>query len=123
MGEDARRGRVYLPIEDLQQHDVKVADILASRYAPGFVPLMRVQAERARAAYRAALAALPDTDRRSQRPGLIMAAIYLSLLEEIERADFQVLHQRIALTPLRKLAIAWRTWTFGPPARLARVPA
>jgi phytoene synthase len=52
-----------------------------------------------------------------------MAAIYLSLLEEIERADFQVLHQRIALTPLRKLAIAWRTWTFGPPARLARVPA
>jgi phytoene synthase len=84
---------------------------------------MRVQAERARAAYRAALAALPDTDRRSQRPGLIMAAIYLSLLEEIERADFQVLHQRIALTPLRKLAIAWRTWTFGPPARLARVPA
>jgi phytoene synthase len=123
VGEDARRGRVYLPIEDLQQHDVKVADILASRYAPGFVPLMRVQAERARAAYRAALAALPDTDRRSQRPGLIMAAIYLSLLEEIERADFQVLHQRIALTPLRKLAIAWRTWTFGPPARLARVPA
>ena len=58
--------------------------------------------------------------------GLLVPAIrtiYLSLLEEIERADFQVLHQRIALTPLRKLAIAWRTWTFGPPARLARVPA
>jgi 15-cis-phytoene synthase len=120
VGEDARRGRVYLPIADLQQHDVKVADILASRYGPGFVPLMRQQAGRARAAYRAALAALPEVDRKSQRTGLIMGSIYMALLDEIERSDFQVLHQRISLTPLRKLLIAWRTWVFGPPARLTR---
>jgi 15-cis-phytoene synthase len=74
------------------------------------VPLMRFQAERARATYREALELLPAADRRAQRPGLIMGAIYATLLDEIERENFQVLHQRIALTPLRKLWIAWRTW-------------
>jgi phytoene synthase len=120
VGEDSRRGRVYLPIEDLQVHQVKVTDILACRYVEGFEALMAQQAQRARVAYRAAMQALPEADRKSQRAGLIMGAIYMSLLDEIERENFKVLHQRISLTPLRKLAIAWRTWTFGPPARLAR---
>lgn len=119
VGEDARRGRVYLPLEDLQRFEVKAADLLQGRYVDGFVPLMRFQAERARSAYRDALAALPAVDRRAQRPGLIMGAIYLSLLDELQRSDFQVLHQRIALTPLRKLWLAWRTWVFGPPRALA----
>jgi 15-cis-phytoene synthase len=120
VGEDARRGRLYLPLDDLQAAGVKVSDVLGGRYVAGFDAVMRMQAQRARAAYRAALAALPATDRRAQRTGLIMGAIYLTLLDEIEREDFRVLHQRIALTPLRKLWIAWRTWVFGPPARLAR---
>ncbi|HUN91311.1 MAG TPA: presqualene diphosphate synthase HpnD [Burkholderiaceae bacterium] len=113
VGEDARRGRIYLPIEDLQRFGVKVADLVASRYVDGFEDLMRFQAQRARETYDAALATLPDADRRAQRPGLIMGAIYRTLLEEIERERFRVLHQRIALTPLRKFAIAWRTWVFG----------
>ncbi|MCU0951407.1 MAG: presqualene diphosphate synthase HpnD [Burkholderiaceae bacterium] len=120
VGEDARRGRVYLPIADLQAAGVKVSDVINGQYVDGFDRVMRQQAVRAREAYRAALAALPDADRRAQRPGLIMGAIYLTLLDEIEREDFRVLHQRVALTPLRKLAIAWRTWVVGPPARLAR---
>lgn len=120
VGEDARRGRIYLPIEDLQRFDVKAADLLRGSYVEGFVPLMRFEADRARQAYRDALAVLPPAQRRAQRPGLIMAAIYAALLDELERADFRVLHQRIALTPLRKLLIAWRTWVFGPPARLLR---
>lgn len=120
VGEDARRGRVYLPIEDLQAAGVKVSDVVNGQYVDGFNRVMRQQAQRAREAYRAALAALPETDRRAQRPGLIMGAIYLTLLDEIEREDFRVLHQRVALTPLRKLAIAWRTWVFGPPPRLLR---
>jgi phytoene synthase len=115
VGEDARRGRIYLPVEDLQRFDVRATDLLAARYADGFEPLMRFQAERARDAYRAALAALPAADRRAQRPGLIMGAIYATLLDELERERFRVLHQRIALTPLRKLLIAWRTWVFGAP--------
>jgi phytoene synthase len=120
VGEDARRGRIYLPIEDLQRFDVKAAELLRGEYGAGFVPLMRFQAERARRAYRDALDVLPAAQRRAQRPGLIMGAIYAALLDELERADFRVLHQRIALTPLRKLLIAWRTWVFGPPPRLLR---
>jgi phytoene synthase len=114
VGEDARRGRVYLPLDELQQHGVKVADLLAGRYVDGYLPLMRSQAQRTRRVYAEALAALPAADRRAQRPGLIMGAIYATLLDEIEREGFRVLHQRVALTPLRKLWIAWRTWVFGP---------
>jgi phytoene synthase len=110
VGDDARRGRLYLPLDELQRFGVKAADVLNARYVEGFVPLMRFQAERARAFYREALALLPAEDRKAQRTGLIMGAIYATLLDEIERADFQVLHQRIALTPLRKLWIAWKTW-------------
>jgi 15-cis-phytoene synthase len=110
VGDDARRGRIYLPLDELQRFGVKAADLLNARYVDGFVPLMRFQAERARDAYREALALLPAEDRKSQRTGLIMGAIYATLLDEIERANFQVLHQRIALTPLRKLWIAWKTW-------------
>jgi phytoene synthase len=110
VGDDARRGRVYIPVDELQRFEVRAADLLNGRYVDGFVPLMRFQAERARSTYREALALLPPADRRAQRPGLIMGAIYATLLDEIERANFQVLHQRVALTPVRKLWIAWRTW-------------
>jgi len=114
VGEDARRGRVYLPLDELQRHGVRVDDLLAGRYVDGYLPLMRSQAQRARDVYAEALASLPAADRHAQRPGLIMGAIYATLLDEIEREDFRVLHQRVALTPLRKLWIAWRTWVFGP---------
>jgi phytoene synthase len=110
VGDDARRGRVYLPLDELQRFGVKAADLLNGRYVDGFVPLMKFQADRARASYREAIALLPAEDRKAQRTGLIMGAIYATLLDEIEREDFRVLHQRIALTPLRKLWIAWKTW-------------
>jgi len=113
VGEDARRGRLYLPLDELQRHGVKAADLLAGRYVDGYLPLMQFQTQRARGVYAEALAALPAADRRAQRPGLIMGAIYATLLDEIEREGFRVLHQRVALTPLRKLWIAWRTWVFG----------
>jgi phytoene synthase len=118
VGEDARRGRIYLPIEDLQRFEVKAADLLAGRYVEGFEALMQFQAQRAREAYRAAWDALPAEEQRAQRPGLIMGAIYATLLDEIEREKFRVLHQRVSLTPVRKFAIAWRTWVFGPPRLL-----
>lgn len=110
VGEDARRGRIYLPVEDLQKFSVNQQDILASRYAEGFPALMQYQFERASDAYREAYALLPDADKREQRPGLMMAGIYATLLHEIRRDNFRVLHQRVALTPLRKLMIASRVW-------------
>ena len=111
VGEDARKGRIYLPIDELKRFQVPAADLLNARSSPAFVALMRFQAARARDVYDEAFASLPAVDRRAQRPGLIMAAIYRALLAEIEREDFAVLKQRIALTPIRKLWIAWRTWT------------
>lgn len=113
VGDDARRGRIYLPLDEMQRFEVKASDVLASRYVDGFVPLMRFQAGRARATYQEALSLLPAVDRKAQRAGLMMGAIYAALLTEIERENFQVLHQRIALTPLRKLWLAWRTWVRG----------
>ena len=110
VGEDARMGRIYLPVDELKRFEVPAADLLNTRNSPAFVALMRFQAARARAAYDEAFALLPAVDRHAQRPGLIMAAIYRALLVEIEREDFAVLNQRIGLTPIRKLWIAWRTW-------------
>jgi phytoene synthase len=113
VGEDARRGRVYLPVDELKRFEVPAANILNARYSDAFTRLMRFQYERAVGYYDAALAALPRADRKAQRPGLIMASIYRTLLEEIARDDFRVLHQRTSLTPLRKLWLAWKTWTFS----------
>jgi 15-cis-phytoene synthase len=110
VGEDARRGRIYLPVEDLQQFDVKAADILNARYSDNFRRLMEFQIARAEQYYEQAFAALPAVDRRAQRPGLVMAAIYRTLLDEIRRDGCQVLTQRTSLTPLRKLWLAVRTW-------------
>ncbi|MBN9462277.1 MAG: presqualene diphosphate synthase HpnD [Burkholderiales bacterium] len=113
VGEDARRGRVYLPIDELRRFEVPVHEILGARPSERFVALMRFQAERARAHYREAFALLEAPERRAQRPGLIMAAIYARLLDEIERDGFRVLTHRTSLTPLRKLWLAWRTWMRG----------
>jgi phytoene synthase len=110
VGDDARKGRVYLPVNELQQFNVTAADILNFRHSDKFEALMKFQADRAQAVYDEALALLPKEDRRAQRPGLMMAAIYRTVLDEIERDDFKVLNQRISLTPLRKLWLAWKTY-------------
>jgi phytoene synthase len=117
VGDDARRGRIYLPVAELQRFEVKANELLARRppfgYSDRFSALMRFQAERARATYDAAFALLPEADREAQKPGLMMANIYRTLLREIEDQGFQVLHQRTSLTPLRKLWIAARTHLRG----------
>ncbi len=113
VGEDARRGRIYLPLDELRRFEVKPAEILEARHSERFRRLMEFQIERADGMYAQALAALPAADRKSQRAGLVMAAIYRSLLGEIRRDGCRVLQQRIALTPLRKLWLAWITWLRG----------
>jgi phytoene synthase len=110
VGDDARKGRIYLPVNDLQKFGVTANDLLKLQHSDKFEALMRFQAERAQAIYDEALALLPKEDRRAQRPGLMMAAIYRTLLDEIQRDGFHVLNQRISLTPLRKLWLAWKTY-------------
>ena len=109
VGEDARRGRIYLPQDELSHHGIAASALLRREAGDAFRMLMAEQVIRARAWYRRALDALPAEDRAAQRPGLIMAAIYAALLDEIERDGYAVLAHRIALTPLRKLWIAFRT--------------
>ncbi len=113
VGEDARRGRIYLPLDELKRFEVPVADIFDARHSERFRRLMEFQIERAEGFYAQALAALPAVDRRTQRAGLVMAAIYRTLLAEIRRDGSRVLTRRTALTPVRKLWLAWVTWLKG----------
>jgi len=110
VGADARKNRIYLPMDELRDHGVPAADLLNARHGEAFVAMMRTQAARAHGYYDRALAALPAGERRAQRAGLIMAAHGRTLLGEIERDGFQVLDRRTALTPMRKLWLATRTW-------------
>ena len=110
VGDDARRNRIYLPMDELKRFEVPASDILNARYSDNFTRLMQFQAERAHSYYTAAFGLLPAEDRREQRTGLIMAAIYGAVLDEVAADGFKVLTQRTSLTPLRKLWIAIRTW-------------
>jgi phytoene synthase len=113
VGEDALRGRIYLPMNELQQFDVKAHEILKRSESDRFIELMKFQARRAHGLYDEALNLLPQVDRRAQKPGLMMAAIYRALLREIEHDKFRVLRQRTSLTPLRKMWLAWKVQALG----------
>ena len=113
VGEDIRRDRIYLPEDELTQFGVSTDDLRQAHYTPAFQALMAFQIERAQRTYAEALSLLPETDRQAQRPGLIMAAIYRALLDEIAADGCRVLDRRYALTPLRKLWLAWKTWVRG----------
>ncbi|MGO3871362.1 MAG: presqualene diphosphate synthase HpnD [Alcaligenes sp.] len=113
VGDDARRGRIYLPQEDLDKFGVSPHEILDQQHSDRFEALMAFQTERAQDLYRQAMRALPAVDRRAQRPGLLMAAIYHALLVEIANDRWHVLEQRISLTPIRKFWLAWKTWVSG----------
>jgi 15-cis-phytoene synthase len=115
VGEDAQRSRIYLPVNELQQFEVKANELSLGQkgYSERFTALMQFQAQRAQAAYDEAFSLLPQSEARSQKPGLMMAKIYRALLDEIQRENFQVLHQRISLTPLRKFWLAWKVQALG----------
>ena len=110
VGADARRNRIYLPMDELKRFEVPAADILQLKYSDNFSKLMAFQARRAGALYDTAMRSLPQEDRHAQRAGLIMAAIHRATLAEIEREGFRVLTHRTSLTPLRKFWLAWKTW-------------
>ena len=110
VGEDAQRGRIYLPEDELRRFGVTADDLRHARYGDNFSRLMAFQVERASDMYRQAFAQLPAGDRKAQRAGLIMAAIYQATLAEIVRDNYRVLDQRISLPPLRKLWLAAKTW-------------
>ena len=114
VGEDARQGRIYLPIEEMQKFDVPANVIMQCKPTDNFAKLMQFQVNRARETYREAMLFLPAEDKKSQKVGLIMAAIYYALLNEIDRDGAQnVLTYKIAIPSPRKKRIALKTWLFG----------
>jgi len=110
VGEDARRGRIYLPQDELARFGVAEGDLLQARYSDNFRKLMEFQVARATTLYQQAFAQLPAADRKAQRAGLIMAAIYRTTLDEIVKDGCLVLDRRTSLPPLRKLWLAGKTW-------------
>ncbi|WP_049348791.1 presqualene diphosphate synthase HpnD [Neisseria lactamica] len=114
VGEDARQGRIYLPIEEMQKFDVPANVIMQCKPTENFAKLMQFQVDRARETYREAMLLLPAADKKSQKVGLIMTAIYYALLNEIDRDGAQnVLTYKIAIPSPRKKRIALKTWLFG----------
>ncbi len=110
VGEDARRGRIYLPQDELAQFGVHTNDILDARETPAFQQLMAFQITRAHSYYDLALLELPAVDRKAQRTGLMMAEIYRATLAEVAHSGCHVLRERVSLPPLRKLWLALKTW-------------
>jgi 15-cis-phytoene synthase len=111
VGEDARRNRIYLPLDELAKFNVTEVDILKSRESDAVKRLLDAQIERAEMYYDKALNELPAEDKKSQRVGLIMTGIYRTLLREIKADGAEkVLNARISLGTLRKLWIAFSTW-------------
>ncbi len=110
VGEDARRNRIYLPMDEMQQFGVTAAVILNARESAAFQKLMAFQIERARRYYQQAFAHLPAADRKSQRAGLVMAAIYSAVLDEVERSGCHVLKERVSLGKAYKLWLAIKAW-------------
>jgi phytoene synthase len=109
LGQDVRRDRLFLPLEDLQRFRVNDADVLACRHTPAFESLLAFEIERTLRQLDEALARLPAIDRAAQLPSVILARLARAQLEEVGRDGYRVLERRVALTPLRKLWIAWRT--------------
>jgi len=110
VGEDARRSRVYLPLDELGRFGISATDIVHLHDSEALRRLIEYQIDRAEQYYEQAFASLPAQDRKSQRPGLVMAAIYQTVLMKIRDGGCKVLDRRMSLTPIRKLWIAWRTW-------------
>ena len=110
VGEDARRGRIYLPLDELEQFHVKPDDILQAHETGNFQKLMQFQIERARRFYHQALEELPTVDRKPQHTGLIMAAIYMATLDAVVTSGCHVLRERVSLGTGYKLWLAFTTW-------------
>jgi phytoene synthase len=107
---DSKRGRIYIPAEDLRRFGYTEDDLLAHRYTPEFVSLMEFECSRAREFYRTADSYLASEDSQRFFAAKIMEAIYLRTLDRIEHSRYNVFDKRISISQMRKLAVALRIW-------------
>lgn len=104
-----QQGRNYIPRDDLARLNLTTETLLRGEHKPQLTELLAEQAVRARKRLQGAKDRLPTGDEPAQVFGLILAAIAEARLKEVEADKFRVMDQRIELTPVRKLWIAWRT--------------
>lgn len=110
VGEDYRRGRVYIPTELMAAHGAGRHNITQPQAERAVEACLLALAERARGHFRSALEHLPPAQRRAQRPGLTMGVIYQDLLDVLCEAPLLVLTHRVRLGPGRKLWLALLGW-------------
>ncbi len=113
VGEDAARGRIYLPLEDLARFNVSEDEILAGAYSRNFVSLMDFEAKRAQELYAKAQNALAPEDRATLLTAEAMRLIYAALLERIIKSNYRVLDRRHSLSAPHKLYLVGRAWAVG----------
>ncbi len=108
--EDAERGRVYFPADDLARHGLTADDLLACKYDARFAALMRQQGERAHEYFRKGKRLLPLLDRRSRMCVNVMQGVYAEILERIEARNYDVLTERVRLTDREKITAIGKLW-------------
>ena len=106
--EDSQRGRIYIPMDELERFRVPVEHLKMEVTSPEAKRLFKYQAERAQSYYDKALGELPEEDRYSQRTGLIMSAVYHRILDEIDSRDYALLEGEITISKGKKVWAAWQ---------------
>jgi 15-cis-phytoene synthase len=110
---DAARGRIYLPVDEIERFGYSETELLRGARTPAFLRLMRHQAERAHLHFENAASALPASDRPRLLAAEVMAAIYLRLLKRIERSGFRVFERRMRVPRLTQVRLVLRAWVTG----------
>ncbi|MDX8406931.1 MAG: presqualene diphosphate synthase HpnD [Mariprofundaceae bacterium] len=122
VAEDAQLGRIYLPQEDRIRYKISDQAIKDGDMSTALPELLAEYGDKAEAAYQRALEQLPDCDRASLRPSLVMAAIYHAYLKQLKANDFNVWQRPVRILPIRKIFIAWRAWSYEKKAARKALP-
>jgi phytoene synthase len=107
---DAKKGRIYLPQRDMDYFGYSEEELFAEKYNIKFKRMMAFQAERARSYFAEAIKHLSAEDRPLFIAALIMQEIYFRLLQDIEKAEYNIFPRRIKVSTTAKLLITIRVW-------------
>lgn len=107
---DAKKGRIYLPLEDLDRFGYSEEELFAGKYNVKFQRMMKYEADRARWYFTEAIRHLSEEDKPLFIAALIMQEIYFKLLQDIEHAEYNVFKKRIKIPNTKKLLITFSVW-------------
>lgn len=108
--EDIARGRIYLPLEDLERFGYSEHELRLNLFNAPFIELMKFEYGRARSYFEKASASLPVGDRSSMFAAEIMGAIYREILDQIPAVQFDVFRNQLSVPKSRRLKVALTIW-------------